>query len=488
MPPKVLSSQRKSFVISKNRISLVGYTSDYFLPFGQELETAGIEVFWINALKSDSTRLQTAGIPNSRWLDTNADFRPHQMDLDNCRQGLANLERAVEGPRIYNIIMMDRILRKKPTDFAIRYLAHLEKTVSSYLIQHSIELVTSGRDTALQILTMMICRRLGIPWVVPTRARIPQEMYGFCKQHDTDSLISFRAVTAEDRVWGAACLEQFRSGALKPALKKSARSFSDVLKLMPYQAHIFVSKIRKAGTDKSNDYARNTLFNMMTKYVRRRLNMLTYKISPPYAPPGNESFALYALHTQPESSIDVVGAYFSDQVDLVRTIARSLPINHKLYVKIHPTDIDGQKASFYRELAAIPGVQLIGHQISSRDLLLKASLVFSLSGTIAYEAGLLGIPVIVFARNYFNALPTIHYCSSPPELPSLIAKVLVNEVSKDLDDQLIGFLAQLRTCCFDGEVNRTYGASSLPLSTADLSALRQAYKYLVQRARDGWSV
>lgn len=471
--------------MTKKRIALIRYTPDYFLPFGQALEAAGFEVFWINSLKSDSAPLLAAGVPDSHWLDTSSHFRPDEMSLDECRERLGALERAVEGPRIYDIIMMDRLLRKKPTEFAIRYLAHLEKVISAYLTGQRIELVTSGRDTALQILTMLICRRLGIPWIVPTRARIPQELYGFCQRHDTESLISFRPVTAEDRIWAAACLEQFRSRALKPALKKSARSFGDVLKLIPRHAQAFLYEYRKAGTDKGNDYARYTLPALMAMYVRRRLNMLTYKFSPPYVPPGNGPFALYALHTQPESSVDVVGSYFSDQIHLVRTIARSLPATHELYVKVHPTDVDGQKAPFYRQLAAIPGVRLIGHQVDSRDLLLRASILFALTGTIAYEAGLLGRPVIVFARNYFNALPTIYYCSSPPDLPALIDRVLAQEAPEDLEEQLISFLAQLRTCCFEGEVNRTYGVSSSALNAADLSALRQAYTELAQQLVSG---
>lgn len=467
--------------MTSRRIALVRYTPDYFLSFGQALETAGFEVFWINSLRSDCCSLQEAGVPDTHWLDTTAEFRPEDMALDECRERLGALERGAGGPRIYDIIMMDRLLRKKPADFAIRYLAHLEKTISAFLTGRRIELVTSGRDTALQLLTMLVCRRLGIPWVVPTRARIPQELYGFCQQHDTESLISFRPVSTDDRVWAAACLTRFQERALKPALKKSARNFMDVVRLLPRHAEAFLYEFRKSREDKGNDYARYTLPDLIVMYVRRRLNMLAYKFFPFCQTSGQTPFALYALHTQPESSIDVVGSYFSDQIHLVRTIARSLPATHELYVKVHPTDVDGREPAFYHQLAAIPGVRLIDHRVDSWDLLQRTSLLFALTGTIAYEAGLLGRPAIVFARNFFNRLPTVHYCSSPPDLPALIDRILSQELPVNLEEQQIEFLAHLRTCCFDGEVNRTYGASSSPLRIADLASLRDAYCGLAQK-------
>ncbi len=471
--------------MTKKRIALIRYSPDYFMPFGRGLEAAGFEVYWINALKSDARALIQAEVSTSQWLDTTEDFDPDAMPLSECRARLGALERAVEGPRVYDIILMDRHLRKKSTEFAIRYLAHIERVVTEYLTRNRIGLVSSGRDSALQLLTMLVCRRLGIPWVVPTRARIPQELYGFCSRHDTEGLIRFRNVTPEDHAWAAAFLDQYKNKALRPALKKSARGFLDVLQLLPAHARVFAYELGKSLIDKGNDYARYTIPTLVAMYLRRRLNMLTYKLAPPYQTPGAAPFGLYALHTQPESSIDVVGSYYSDQIGLVRTIARSMPATHELYVKIHPSDVDGKTTGFYRELRDIPGVRLIGHQIDARELLSRVSIVFALSGTIAYEAGLLGRPVITFARNYFNALPTIRHCATPAELSALIDAMLDQPAPENLQELLTEFLAELRVCCLDGEVNRTYGTSTSALKESDLDTLRQAYSALAQQLACG---
>lgn len=462
--------------MNHKRIALVGYTPDYFQSFGQTLEEAGFEVYWINSLRSDAQYLLDRGISPKYILCTEG-FKPSNCDLAECRRRLVKLE-TDDGPHIHDIILMDRFLRNKSQYFAIKYLGYLEQVVRAYLTINHITMVSSGRDTALQLLTMLLCRHLGIPWIVPTRARIPQEMYGFCQRHDTEGLIRLREVTPEDRVWAKDFLGSFEAKALKPALKKSVRGLGDVIRLLPVHARAFAYELKKAIANRGNDYARYTIPSLIRMYLRRRMNLLGYTLFPPYAAPGNTPFCLYALHTQPESSIDVVGSYFSDQLALITFITRSLPITHELYVKVHPSDVDGKAIYFYRRIVQIPGVRLIGHDVDSRDLLQRTSLVFALSGTIAYEAGLMGKPVVVFARNYFNTLPTLHFCDAPPRLPSLICGLLDAAQPQNWREKVLDFLSELRASCFDGELNRTYGTSTSPLSPQDLSTLQQAYNSL----------
>src|SRR5207249_203047 len=134
----------------------------------------------------------------------------------------------------------------------------------------------------------------------------------------------------------------------------------------------------------------------------------------------------------------------SDQFALITLIARSLPVSHDLYVKIHPTDVDGRSLSWFRRIAAIPGVRLINYDVSSRALVERASIVFTLTGTIGYEAALLGKTVITFAKNFYNGLPTVRYCDTPTGLPSLIAASLEHHPTADLDERAIEFLTELK--------------------------------------------
>lgn len=463
--------------MNPRRIALIGYPAEYFFPFAKALEEVNFEIYWVCALKADVNYLLRNGVLTSHVLDINNKFQPGTLPLSECRKELVRFENDID-PKVNDIILMDRLISKKDWRFSVEYLHHVATSTDRFLNSNGITLVSSWRDTAIQVMAMLVARRLDIPFVIPTRIRIPQEVYGFCTAHHTESFISLRELSADDIAWAENFLRIFESRGLRPALKKSTRNFLDVLRLMPSHLRAFLYELRRSFSDAGNDYTRYPVGRLAEMYLRRRINLVRFKLLNPTERHLllDKPFCVYALHTQPESSIDVQGSYFSDQLELIRHIARSLPSTHMLYVKVHPTDVDGKSLDFYRRIKGIPSVVLAGDSVDSRSLVDHASIIFSITGTIAYEAGLLQKPVIAFARNYFNALPTVHRCDTPTALPTLISKLLSDD--RPVNDgraQIISFLANIRASCFDGEVSRTYGASNEQLRPSDLCQLQVAY-------------
>jgi hypothetical protein len=465
--------------MNQKRIALIGYSpADYFQSFGQTLEDSGFEVFWVHITRSAANNhKKMLPTPSASILDATENFRPDLSDAEKCRKELAELE-CIGSPRINDIILMDRILRNKSYPFVLCYLNHLQHVLSKFFTENSIALVTSGRDSALQLVSMLVCQKLNIPWAAPTRARIPQDMYMFASGHETMSILDIRPPTNEDRIWAEEFLRNFRSDRNKPALKAAAKSFSDIIKMMPRHAKLFLSLLRSSFVEYGNCYSRYTISRIIWMYLKRRLNMIVFKVFPPHSSLGRQPFCLYALHTQPESSIDVAGSYFSNQTELITFISRSLPVSHELYVKIHPTDVDGKSFLFYKRIAQLPGVRLINYDIDSMELVQRAAIIFTLTGTIGYEAGLMGKTVVTFAKNYFNRMPTVHYCDSPPKLPALIDSLLEAKPPADLNERLISFLANLKAQSFHGEVNRMYLPAQDQLTTEDLNTLQNGYSTL----------
>lgn len=461
----------------KRMVALIGYPAEYFLPFARAMQKYGFEVFWVCALKADVNYLARNGELASRILDLNHDFHPGAHPLSDCREVLSRFENDVD-PKVNDIILMDRLMREKDWKFSIEYLHHVATSVADFLSANGINLVSSWRDTSIQLISMLVTRRLGIPFVVPTRIRIPQEIYGFCSAHHTDSFICLRETTAADVAWSETFLETFESRKMRPALKISTRNFIDIFRLVPSHTRAFLYELRRSISDIGNDYTRYPIGRLLLMYLRRRTNLTLYKLFNPseHELPQGEKFCIYALHTQPESSIDVQGSYFSNQLELIRYIARSLPATHVLYVKVHPTDVDGKSLSFYRQIKQIPSVKLVDYSVDSRVLLDRASIVFALTGTIAYEAGLLQKAVVVFARNYFNGLPTVHFCESPFALPTLVSKLLSGrDLQKNYRAEILSFLSKLRASCFQGEVSRSWVALNKGLTADDLHQLQIAY-------------
>lgn len=463
---------------SKKNLVLLGYPAEYFLPFARSLEEVGFNVFWIVSLNSDERHLIRNGVSRDSVLNVQNGFGKSDQDIAKCRINLSRFELRGE-PRFNDIILMDRLLCLKAPNFAIRFMSHVVSEIDRFLSERQINFVTSWRDTSVQLAGMLVAKKRGVPFVIPTRIRIPQEMYGFCTGHTTDSFVQLREETAADREWARRFLETYQSSGVRPALKKSTRSFLDVIRLMPSHGKAFWYEFRRSFADFGNDYTRYPILRLIKMYIGRRINLLRYKLSNPCQEisPSSEKFCLYTLHTQPESSVDVQASFFSDQFALVKLMARSLPASHILYVKVHPTDVDGKARSFYDAIKRIPNVRLVDFSIDTRMLVMRSELVFALTGTVAYEAGLLGKPVIVFAKNYFNTLPTIRYSESPALLPVLIDQMVSPKIydKNFLSAEIEKVMARLRACCFEGEVSRTYGASNEGLRGSDLEQLQIAY-------------
>jgi hypothetical protein len=464
--------------MKRKTIALVGYPPVHFRDFGDALENADFQVFWVHPTRSAARdHVRRFNGSAERILDSTAGFSPDWSSVERCKQELAQLESA-RRPLINDLILMDRMLKRKSHDFAICYLNHLQHVLTKFFVNNGVNLVTSGKDTALQLMAMLVCRKLRIPWVVPTRVRVPLDLYMFATGHESLDTVPIRRPVQADRDWGVEFLRAFRARPMKTALKAATSDFGDVIQMLPRHVRVFADLLRQSAMDMGNDYSRYTIPRIIRMYTRRRYNMLRFKLRPPYGLPGKRPFCLYALHTQPESSVDVAGSFFSDQIALITMIARSIPSSHDLYVKIHPTDVDGRPLSFYRQIADIHGVRLINYDVPSRSLIERAAIIFTLTGTIGHESALLGKPVVTFARNYYNGLPTIHYCDSPPELPALVHKLLTAPVQSDLEERLIDWLAETKARSFPGEVNRMFEATGTILNETDLRTLGEAYNVL----------
>jgi hypothetical protein len=151
---------------------------------------------------------------------------------------------------------------------------------------------------------------------------------------------------------------------------------------------------------------------------------------------------------QPESSIDVLGSYFSDQLKLIKDIRRALPFNVTLVVKEHPNFLGLKSIGFFRQVRRIPNVKLVRHDISNFDIYKKSSIVFTVSGTPAYEAGMMGIPAVIFSRMYFDGLSAIRYCPDVTILKPLVFELL-NGFTRDYEADC-RFMADLVNRSHDG--------------------------------------
>jgi len=145
---------------------------------------------------------------------------------------------------------------------------------------------------------------------------------------------------------------------------------------------------------------------------------------------NEDKFFYFPLHVDEERSLLIGSPFYTNQIETIRHIVKSMPIGYKLYVKEHPSmkTRDWRSISLYKEISKLPNVILIHHSILSEDLLRKCDLLISISGTAAFEAAFYGKPSIVFTSKGHDLLSSRYCVSSISDLPRLIRRALESTI------------------------------------------------------------
>lgn len=154
-----------------------------------------------------------------------------------------------------------------------------------------------------------------------------------------------------------------------------------------------------------------------------------------------EDYAFYPLHFEPEIAISLFAPFFTDQIYLIKLIARSLSVGCKLYVKEHPAMVVYRPRAYYQELKKIPNVKIINPAITSFEIIPQAKLVATISGTAGWEAILLKKPVITFGKIFYNQLSFVKNCQTPEKLPFIVKEQIEN--FKHSEEELLRFISAL---------------------------------------------
>jgi hypothetical protein len=120
---------------------------------------------------------------------------------------------------------------------------------------------------------------------------------------------------------------------------------------------------------------------------------------------GQQRYAFFPMHTEPEVSLLVYSRPFLNQIEAIRAIALSLPADMALVVKEHPGMVGKRRIGYYRKLLDIPKVRLAAPETNARVWSSSAKLVTVLSSSVALEAAIMRTPVLSLGRCAFELLP-----------------------------------------------------------------------------------
>ena len=125
-------------------------------------------------------------------------------------------------------------------------------------------------------------------------------------------------------------------------------------------------------------------------------------------PDLGQPFVYFPLHLQPEMTTSILGGVYRDQLMAIEAIAAMLPEGCLIYVKENPKQ-DGRyrRPLFYHRLRRISQVRMMPSHANTHDLTSASAYVATISGTVAWEALLMGKPALVFGDTWMQSLPGV---------------------------------------------------------------------------------
>jgi len=140
----------------------------------------------------------------------------------------------------------------------------------------------------------------------------------------------------------------------------------------------------------------------------------------------DEHFVYFPLHVEPERSILITAPFYSDQIEVITNIAKSLPIGYKLYVKEHGSMelYFWRDQSFYKDIIKLQNVKLVHPSVNPKDILEKCDLVTTIAGTAGLEALFFEKPVITFSDIIYSKLPNVFRINDKNKIPETVRKAL----------------------------------------------------------------
>ena len=121
---------------------------------------------------------------------------------------------------------------------------------------------------------------------------------------------------------------------------------------------------------------------------------------------SHSKYSFFPMHTEPEIAIQINGRVLTNQIEVIRNIAMSLPLNHKLIVKEHPRSFGLRKVSYYKKILQIPNVYLCPLNLSVSKIIDLSSLVFTISGSVGLESIIKKKPVILLGYQDIDVFPS----------------------------------------------------------------------------------
>ena len=401
----------------------------FFEQVAYGLKELGVEVFWITVDKYWYKYLC------DRFGENNVLHVSYKQNTYDCKP--------IGEFKINELIYSDRVLNKlKDFQIAQSYLCNIQKDLYTFIKNNNITKVFGEVTWAHEMLISRMCNdipELKATFLLPLTIRIPFNRFAFfigesqIKIFETFNMKNIEKVKI--KLKAPDYLERNNE------LLKNRFSLGGMSK----RFFRFIKKLKNRDSLDLTNYTLRDIISIKTReFIRHHEYNLFVSTQSIGAIQGNYIF--YALHKQPESSIDVFGRYSEGQYNNILNLWRILPIGWKLVVKEHTNAIGDRNISFYKKIKKLSGVLLVNEKADTKYLIKNSNLVATVSGTVAYEAAMMEIPSITFAKCFFNGFSNCFNvntsdfadCKNLEDLLKNLKRKQGNRTKRELEEYILG--------------------------------------------------
>ena len=306
-------------------------------------------------------------------------------------------------------------------------------------------LITSETALHQQHLFYEICRKRGIKVLMLNQSKFSYKCIISQELHKLDSMPDLSKITTKKRTFDE-LLNVLTSTDNTKQLQLYSKNFGNSKSSKLKAASEYIFKSDNSNTETHFSYYGRSKFKVLVDYLiksrKAKIRKAFIDKYSEYKIYENEQFVLFTLHQEPERTLLIAAPFYTNQLEVIRHIAKSLPTGYKLYVKEHFSQLlrEWRDISYYKEIIEIPNVRLYHPSVSIEPLIQKSSLVISIGGTASLEAAFYQKPSIIMTDMGYAILPSVQKLNSLEELPSMIRISLETKVNSDDLDRYLSIL------------------------------------------------
>lgn len=244
-----------------------------------------------------------------------------------------------------------------------------------------------------------------------SRMKVPAD---FCAGYDKEALIGSLGKEFYDTVFKEACWIEYNARLVEKGSAIRSSAGRQMKSHLGFARHL-IRALRDPAAAVSSAFAFNPSVNRIAAifleykeiWRQRGLEKFYRTLTEPVN--CDEKFVYFSLHFQPERTSIPLAGVFENQALALEILSKAIPEDWKIYVKEHPRQLMAPKCNarhyrsrkFYERIKSIPKVVLLNIEEENQELIRRAAVVATLTGSPGWEALLSGKPALIFGYPWY---------------------------------------------------------------------------------------